>query len=119
MTPGDVPAEAPVTVLHFDEERARAVEDLARGTRQRSARTLVKNGPLRVTLIELAPGGTIAEHQAEGPITVQPLRGSLSFSALGEVLELSPGHLVSLDARVRHAVSTKEGATFLLTLVAP
>ena len=119
MTAESAPAEGRVTVLDLDEERGRAVDAMASESRQRVARTLVKYGSLRVTLLELAPGGSLAEHRADGPITVQPLRGSLSFSALGQIFELSPGHLLSLDARVPHAVSSEGGATFLLTLAVP
>lgn len=82
----------------------------------RLARTLVKNGPLRATLVTLAPGGDIPEHHAEGPITVQPLQGHLRFTALGTVHDIGPGQLLSLGAGVRHAVASTEGATFLLTV---
>lgn len=84
--------------------------------RGRSARTLIKNGPLRATLVTLAAGGEIAEHHADGPITVQPLEGRLQFSAAGEVRDIGPGELLALDAGVRHAVVSATGATFLLTV---
>lgn len=35
----------------------------------RIARTLVKNGALRTTLIDLSPGGALAPHSTDGPIT--------------------------------------------------
>lgn len=82
----------------------------------RLARTLVKNGPLRATLVTLAPGGAIPEHHAEGPITVQPLTGHLQFTALGTAHDLGPGQLLSLGSGVRHAVTSADGATFLLTV---
>lgn len=82
----------------------------------RSARSLIKNGPLRATLVSLAPGGEIAEHHADGPITVQPLQGRIQFTALGQVYDLGPGQLLSLGAGIRHAVASASGATFLLTV---
>lgn len=82
----------------------------------RSARSVVKNGPMRATLVSIASGGEVPEHHADGPITVQPLKGRIQFTALGEVHDLGPGQLLALGAGVRHAVASASGATFLLTV---
>ncbi|MEO8029923.1 MAG: cupin domain-containing protein [Gemmatimonadota bacterium] len=82
----------------------------------RLARTLIKNGPLRATLVTLAPGGEIPDHHAEGPITVQPLQGQLRFTALGVTHDIGPGQLLSLGTGVHHALASTDGATFLLTV---
>lgn len=86
---------------------------------QHTARTLLKSGPLRLTLISLAPGGSLAEHAAPGPIVVQPLDGTLHFASHGHIQELAPGQVLSVAAHVRHAVSSDGGATFLLTVAMP
>ncbi|MGI9190038.1 MAG: cupin domain-containing protein [Longimicrobiaceae bacterium] len=83
----------------------------------RSARTLVKNGPLRVTLITLAPGGDIAEHRAEGPITVHILHGTIEFRVGGETHALSQAELLALGGGVPHSVRSDTGGAFLLTVV--
>lgn len=85
----------------------------------RAARTLLKNGPLRSTVVRLAPGGSLAEHQADGPILVQPLEGTITFTARGEPHEVATGQLLTLGAKIPHAVSSTEGATFLVTVVLP
>lgn len=82
----------------------------------RRARTLIKNGLIRATLVTVAAGAEIPEHQADGPITVQPLQGRLQFSAAGETHDIGPGQLLSLGAEVRHSVASASGATFLLTV---
>lgn len=82
----------------------------------RSARSVVRNGRLRATLVSIAPGGQVPEHQADGPITVQPLQGRIQFTALGGMQDIGPGQLLSLGAGVRHAVASASGATFLLTV---
>ncbi len=82
----------------------------------RSARSVVKNGTLRATLVSLAPGGEVPEHHADGPITVQPLEGRIQFTSLGAVHDIGPGQLLALGAGVRHAVASASGATFLLTV---
>jgi quercetin dioxygenase-like cupin family protein len=105
-------------VLRFrlDEERQRVAEPSVLEQHGRCARTLVKEGPLRVTLIALGAGGEIAEHSADGPITVQPLTGSIRFTAAGVAYDLAPGDLLMLRARIRHSVRSDEGGSFLLTV---
>lgn len=89
--------------------------DLAPGGR--TARTLLKNGPLRSTVVQLAPGGGLAEHRADGPILVQPLEGTITFTALGETHAVTTGQLLTLGAGIPHAVDSTDGATFLVTVV--
>ncbi|HEX7052007.1 MAG TPA: cupin domain-containing protein [Longimicrobiales bacterium] len=84
----------------------------------RSARTLVKEGPLRVTLIAIGAGGSIAPHHASGPITVHVLSGEILFRAGGDEWRLEPGDLLSLGPGVEHAVRSESGGVFLLTLAA-
>lgn len=84
----------------------------------RSARTLVKDGTLRVTLVSLAPGGGLAPHHADGPITVHVLAGAIRFRAGEGEWELGEGDLLSLGGRVEHAVESASGGTFLLTVAA-
>jgi quercetin dioxygenase-like cupin family protein len=105
-------------LLHFNlEAEERAGGDAGTLERSgRSARTLIKDGPLRVTLVVLGAGGRIAEHHAEGPITVQPLRGQIRFHAGERTTEVGPGELLAVGAGVRHAVESAAGAVFLLTV---
>ena len=106
-------------VLHFDLAAERAATDPALLARSgRIARTLAKSDALRVTLVTLAPGGEIAEHHAEGPITVHCIDGAMDFTANGTVYALRAGELLSVGAGVRHTVASQAGATFLLTLAA-
>jgi quercetin dioxygenase-like cupin family protein len=83
----------------------------------RNARTLLKQGQLRVTLVVLAPGGLIAEHLADGPVMIHVLDGGVRAIVGGQSHELVAGQLLSLAAGVPHAVESSGGATFLLTLV--
>lgn len=82
----------------------------------RGARTLLKEGALRVTLVALAAGGSLAEHRADGPITVHVLAGTIDFRAGEDRWLLETGDLLSLAAGVPHAVESAEGGEFLLTV---
>jgi quercetin dioxygenase-like cupin family protein len=84
----------------------------------RTARTLIKEGPLRVTLVALAPGGVLAEHQASGPISVQVLSGQIRFRVGEEEWMLEEGDLLSLGAAISHSVDAEQRSVFLLTMAA-
>ena len=83
----------------------------------RSARTLVKEGPLRLTLIALAPGGEMPAHKADGPISVQVLQGDATFRTMNETHALEAGDVIVVAASVEHSVSSRRGCSFLLTVV--
>lgn len=105
--------------LHFrlsDGHRSQLIDEALLAKGGRSARTLVKEGSLRVTVVALAAGGILTEHQADGPITVHVLAGTIRFLVGGDEWTLGPGDLLSLAARVPHAVESAEGAEFLLTV---
>lgn len=107
-------------VLAFDlTDEMRTVRKELDAGHSRIARTLVKEGPLRLTLIGVRPGGGMHEHVAEGPITIQTLDGTIVVCAGSETRTLTAGGLMALDGGVRHDVSSEEGGLFLLTLIAP
>ena len=117
MPPDKHPLSSNVLSFHLGEERARVNDRVLLERSGRNARTLVKNGPLRVTLVMLQGGGEIAPHRAAGPITVQVLDGDLQFNAAGQDHRLAAGDLLVLDAGVEHHVASEKGGAFLLTVV--
>ena len=97
--------------------RADLIDEDRLASAGRSARTLVKEGPLRVTLVALAAAGALAEHRADGPITVHVVSGQIRFRAGEDEWTLEPGDFLSLGAGVPHAVESAAGGVFLLTVV--
>lgn len=69
------PLSGDILVFDIDEERERAADPELINRSGRNARTLLKDGPLRVTLVVLGAAGELAEHEAAGPITVQVVNG--------------------------------------------
>lgn len=73
----------------------------------RAGRTLVKAGPLRLTLTVLADGVEVGTHHAESPMTLQLLEGGLRYRVddeayqlgEGELLFFGPGHARDIEAR--------------------
>ena len=108
--------EGDAIVRHLAQDQ-REIDQSLLAKHGRSARTLVKEGPLRLTLIAIAPGGELPEHDADGPISVHVLDGEIQFTAAGSAYALGAGDVLVLAAGVRHAARSEKGGTFLLTVV--
>jgi quercetin dioxygenase-like cupin family protein len=83
----------------------------------RTARTLVKEGAMRLTLMALAPGGDLPEHSTNGPVSIHVLQGSVTFQVLGKEYALSTGDVLALAPSVKHSARSEQGCSFLLTVV--
>jgi quercetin dioxygenase-like cupin family protein len=105
-----------VLVHHLTQDEQMIDEELL-ARHGRSARTLVKEGPLRLTLIAIAPGGVLPAHQTEGPVTIHLLDGELTFNAIGRDYSLSPGDVLVFAAGIEHSARSEKGGRFLLTVV--
>jgi quercetin dioxygenase-like cupin family protein len=113
------PLSGDILVFDIDEEREHAADPELINRSGRNARTLLKNGPLRVTLVVLGAAGELAEHEAAGPITVQVVDGQIRFSAGHDEHDLGPGQLLAVGPGIRHRVTSAEGGAFLLTVSHP
>ena len=82
----------------------------------RTARTLVKEGPLRLTMMAIAAGGHLPAHNTTGPVTIHVLEGKLLFKALDREYPLTMGDVLVLAAGVEHSATTVAGGKFLLTV---
>lgn len=119
MSSIDRPLSGPVLRFRLSEEREHTDDAVLLARHGRNARTLVKAGPLRVTLVVVAAGGKIAAHGSDGPISVHVLEGDIRFRAAGTEHALAPGDLLVVDGGVEHGVESSRGGTFLLTVVQP
>ena len=117
MTSRPLSGEALQFRLNEEIERTMDAGILARSGR--NARTLIKEGALRMTVITLAAGGGIPDHTAEGPILVHVLRGGLRFSVGDTAHELGEGDAIAIPARMRHELRSEQGASFLLIISHP
>ena len=116
------PHAGPLAAPYLEFDIAREVETLhgeAEWEAGRNARTLVKYDTLRVVLTALKAHGGIPEHQTEGRISIQTIRGRIQVRAEGRTFNLSAGMLLALDEGVRHEVHAVEDSVFLLTIAWP
>jgi len=83
----------------------------------RSTELVIHDHQLRQTVIALADGQALSEHNAPPAATLQVLRGSVQVTAHdgGDVV-VREGELVQLTHQ-RHGVVAREDAAFLLTTV--
>lgn len=84
-----------------------------------NSKTLVKYDSLRIVLIVMKARTRIPEHQTEGRISIQTIRGHILVHATGCTFDLPTGGLVALDQRLRHGVEALEDSAFLLSIAWP
>ena len=98
------------------DEMQRVREELSK-VQARIGRTLVKDGPLRVTLVGLNADHELHEHRAAGPVTIHCLEGAIEVAVGGARHPLDTGMLLALDAGVPHSVPSRAGGFFLVTVM--
>ena len=108
--------EGDVLVQHLKRDAQTIDQELVKA-HGRSARTLVKEGPLRLTLMALGAGGTLPSHRADGPVTIHLLEGEVVFDAEGREYVLAPGDVLMFGSGVPHAARSRQGCLLLLTVV--
>jgi len=85
----------------------------------RAGKTLVKEGPLRITLVALKKGTTLPSHHVDCPISIQAIRGCLRLTTEKGDLEVSVGSLIALSPGVVHTAKAHEDCAILLTFAMP
>ena len=82
----------------------------------RVAKTLIKEGHLRVTLIVLRRGAVLGAHQVDGVVSVQVIRGRARVSAEGQIVDVARGGLLVLDRDVTHTAEALVDCALLVTV---
>ena len=88
-------------------------------TTGRAGKTLVKQGPLRVTLVALKKGTSLPSHQVSGPISIQAIRGCLRLTTDRGDLDVSAGTLIALGPGLVHTAKAHEDCAILITFAMP
>ena len=82
----------------------------------RVGRTLVKSGPLRLTLVVIAAGVEVGTHQAVTPMTLQPLEGRLRYRVDDEHMEIGAGEVLFFGPGHAQDIVALEDTALLLTI---
>jgi quercetin dioxygenase-like cupin family protein len=116
--PHATPVSTTYTELDLPAELRRLQEETTWSTGQ-NAKTLVKYDTLRVVLVALKAGKTLAEHRTEGRISIQVMSGHIEVKAAGRTFNLHAGGLLALDRNVAHDVRALQESAVLLTVAWP
>lgn len=82
----------------------------------RIGRTLVKAGPLRLTLTLLNDGVEVSTHHAETPMTLQVLEGGIRYNIDGEDFKLYQGQLLFFGPGHAREIQALGRTALLLTI---
>ena len=94
-----------------------ALLDRAREARTgRTAKTLVKEGPLRITMVALRKGANMTKHHVDGQVSIQVLRGRLTTWTEPGAMDLAASDVLVLNDGVEYAVSARTDCAFLITM---
>jgi quercetin dioxygenase-like cupin family protein len=110
------PLETALRVVGFANEIASLKDEPTWQRGERVARTLTKEGRLRIALVLMRQGSRLHEHKTEGATTIQCLEGRMRLLSLGREIELLPGELVALDGGVPHSAEAVSECAFLVTI---
>jgi quercetin dioxygenase-like cupin family protein len=96
-------------------EEAKVLQQSVASKAGRAAKTLVKEGRLRVTMLGLRKGVILRPHQVEGEVSIHVLRGALELHTPQGSLRASKGDVITLQAGVRHDARALRDTAILLT----
>ena len=82
----------------------------------RTAKTLDKQGNLRVVLTLMKGGAILKEHKAEGGVSILVLRGRIRIQVDANDVELGQSQMMVLNPGARHSVEALEEAAFLISI---
>lgn len=82
----------------------------------RAGKQLVKQGPLRLTLVGMKPGNVLQEHHVDGPVSIQALSGQVRVTTESDNVTLPVGHIVVLEAGLKHTLEATEPSQVLITM---
>lgn len=93
--------------------------EAAKSAHGRATLTLAKNTDTNLVLLAFQAQAELLEHTAPGVLNLLVLEGQILFSAQGQELELHQHDLVTLGARVGHALKAREPSAVLLSIAIP
>ena len=108
--------EGQVLVHHLPQDELIIDRELL-AQRGRTARTIVKEGPMRIVLMALSPGGDLPPHSTDEPVEIHVTEGDIVFHATGADFALTKNDTLVFAAGVEHSADSANGCIFLLTVV--
>jgi len=108
-----------VLLLDIDQEAADVMDAARAAGVGHAAKTLVKDGPLRLIILGFKAGSSLREHSAQGPLSIQVVSGTVGLETAGGSQVIEPGKTLVLGASIAHSVQASTDAVLLLTIAWP
>jgi quercetin dioxygenase-like cupin family protein len=112
------PLAGPVLTFNLGEQVSELRAEDAYRRSGRAGRTLARSGRFRTTLVALAAGADVGTHQADSPLSLHVLQGSLRFRAAGVEHEVGAGELLFFAPGDAEDLRAATDSAVLLTLSA-
>ena len=108
-----------VLALDIEAESRAILEAAGAAPAGHAAKTLVKDGPLRLVILGFKAGSSLKQHRTDGPLNIQALTGSVSVETPAGAETLSPGKMLVLGPAIEHSVGATAESVLLLTIAWP
>ncbi len=107
---------AQMLVFNLRDEDERLMVKARAARTGRAAKTIVKEGRLRVTAVALRKEAVLQSHQVEGDCTIQVLSGHFVLQGDRGSVQLAPGDLIAIQRDVIHSAMATSDCMLLLTV---
>jgi quercetin dioxygenase-like cupin family protein len=106
----------PVFLVNLEEKARGILEEARLAPLGRAAETLVKEGPLRMTIIGFTAGSSMADHRANGPVSIEVLQGQIIVTTAYGATPVPKRHTLIIGEDVRHSLIAKTDSVALLSI---
>lgn len=106
-----------MTTHHAEPNEIIDLETWAMDMPTEKSKVIIRTKDMELARLVIPAGKEFKEHQVSGPITVQCVKGDITFTAEGQSQDLKPGQLVYLLADVPHDLVAKTDSIILLTII--
>lgn len=103
-------------LFDLNEQAGSILAEASAANTRHAARTLVKEGVLRLTIVGFAAGGALKEHKAGGPVSIEVLTGEVEVQVGDRTQSLRERQALVLDAGVTHSLTAAAEAVILLSI---
>jgi quercetin dioxygenase-like cupin family protein len=118
MSPMQRSLSEPMMIFELQPQIRELRQDESYRRSGRLGRTLARSGRMRLVLVALNAGVEVGTHQADSPMTIQPIEGRIGFRVNGEEFELRAGEVLFFEPGEAHDIRALEETALLLTLSA-
>ena len=81
-----------------------------------TARTLVREVPMRVVFVVIRAGAKIAQHHSENTASIHVLTGHIRLQLPDHAVDLPAGRLLVIPPKLAHDVEAVSDSAFVITL---